>query len=174
VTLNTTALIILAEGFEEIEAVTPIDLLRRAQIGVTIAGLSGLWVRGGHDSIIQAEVLLSQCDERYDALILPGGGAGTENLRKSAAVVRRVKEHFNKGLLCAAICAAPTVFGVAGILRGKHATCYPGCEDLCTDAIMEKSAVVKDGNIITSRGAGTAIDFSLEIISYLKAGGGFS
>ena len=158
---------ILAEGFEEVEAVTFIDLLRRANIKVTILGLDTLEVTGSHKIKILCESLLKNFSGTYDGIVLPGGQPGTTNLGNSDEVIRRVKESNSKELLCASICAAPSVFGKSGILEGIRATCFPGVEDSLTGAIYSESAVLRDKNIITSRGVGTAIPFALELISYL-------
>lgn len=157
---------ILAEGFEEVEAVTPIDLLRRAQIEVSVLGLNSLTVRGSHGIVLTADSLLDTFTNTADGIILPGGQPGTTNLANSAKVTETVKDFFSKGKMCAAICAAPLVFAKAGILKGLKATCYPSTKENITDAIYSEQPVVRDKNVITSRGAGTAIDFSLEIIKY--------
>jgi 4-methyl-5(b-hydroxyethyl)-thiazole monophosphate biosynthesis len=158
---------ILAEGFEEIEAVTSIDLLRRADIECTLLGLSSINVTGAHGITVAAGQLLSSHTDSYDGIILPGGGPGTENLCSSELVIEKVQDAFKKGLLCAAVCAAPAVLNKAGILKGKRVTCYPGIEPRLEGALVNNLAVVRDGNIITSRGVGTSISFALEIISYL-------
>ncbi|MBN1602129.1 MAG: DJ-1/PfpI family protein [Chitinispirillaceae bacterium] len=158
---------ILAEGFEEIEAVTFIDLLRRADIKCTLLGLSSVNVTGAHGITIAAEQLLSSFNDTYDGIILPGGGPGTENLCNSELVIEKIQDAFKGGLLCAAVCAAPAVLGKAGILKGKRVTCYPGIEPRLEGALVNDLAVVRDGTIITSRGVGTSISFALEIISFL-------
>lgn len=160
------AITILANGFEEIEAVSFIDLLRRAKIKVTILGLDSKEVCGSHDITIHSDELLENFTGSADAVILPGG-PGTSGLIESDRVIRTVIDYFNKGLLCAAICAAPTVLGKAGILKTKKATCFPGFESKLDCALFSESEVVRDGNVITSRGAGTAIPFGLELINYL-------
>jgi protein deglycase len=161
-----TAIIILAEGFEEIEAITPIDLLRRANIRVTVMGLNAIDVKGSHNILVKADELFAFCGPLPDALILPGG-PGHKNLFNSPAVIEFVQKMFSNKKLCAAICAAPSIFGKAGILSGKKATCFPGYEDELNGAIFVNKPVVTDGNVITSRGAGTAVPFSLGIIGYL-------
>jgi protein deglycase len=158
---------ILADGFEEIEAVTYIDLLRRAQVNVSVLGLETQTVRGAHDLMIHTDGLLKDFADIYDGIILPGGQPGTANLAESPLVIKKVQDSFSSGLLCAAICAAPSVFAKAGILKGKKATCYPSVTNELTDATYIELPVVHDKNVITSRGAGTAIDFSLELIRYL-------
>ncbi len=164
--MKKSAIIILSDGFEEIEAITPIDLLRRANIEIDILGLNGLEITGSHAIKIHAEKLLENSSDLPDAIILPGG-PGHKNLFNSTLVISMVKEMFRAKKLCAAICAAPSVFGKAGILAGKAATCFPGFEKTLSGASFIDMPVVVDDNIITSRGAGTAVPFSLEIIKYL-------
>jgi protein deglycase len=164
--MKKTAIIVLADGFEEIEAITPIDLMRRADINVLVCGLSSLEVRGSHNVVVKAERLFPPDPELSDALVLPGG-PGHKILLNSPVVLAWTEKMFKAEKLCAAICAAPSVFGKAGILAGKKATCFPGTEDKLGDAVFISRPVVVDGNVITSRGAGTAVQFSLEIITYL-------
>jgi len=159
--------VILADGFEEIEAVTIIDLLRRAGITVAVLGLDSVDVRGSHEIYVIADAVVEDFKDPVDALILPGGTPGTGNLAQSDRVLALVKETFGKGKLCAALCAAPTVLAKAGVLAGKKATCYPGLEDRLEGAQFVSDAVVTDGNVITSRGAGTAIAFALAVVAYL-------
>jgi 4-methyl-5(b-hydroxyethyl)-thiazole monophosphate biosynthesis len=160
-------ILFLADGFEEIEAITAIDLLRRASIVVTTVTIGSLEVRGAHDIIVHADVTAEAIPKKYDGIILPGGGPGTERLLESTVVMEIVKKSFEDGLICAAICAAPSVFGKAGILRNIRATCYPGSEDTLTGAKYIEAAVVRDKNVITSRGAGTALPFAVELISMI-------
>ncbi len=164
------ALIILAEGFEEIEAVTPIDLLRRANINVTVAGLSSLQVQGARGRIkIIADTTLDKISDIFDIIILPGGMPGAENLSKSDKLKTILLNMHKTNKLIAAICAAPAVvLAPLGILNNKKATCFPGMENLFSPTtIFKEEAVVIDGNIITSRGAGTAFEFSLALIEIL-------
>jgi protein deglycase len=165
--MDKNAVIILADGFEEIEAITPVDILRRADINVTITGLSSLEVKGSHGILIKTDMLLNNFSELYDVLILPGG-PGYKNLLASQKVLDMIKYAFVHQRICAAICAAPTIFGRAGILTGKKATCFPGMESGLTGATFVEKDTVVDQNVITSRGAGTAIGFALEIVSCLK------
>lgn len=162
--MSKHAILILADGFEEMEAVAPIDLLRRAGIKVTVIGLNQKLVRSSRDLYVQADATLTQLTDLPDALILPGG-PGTANLRESGAVIELVQKCFHAKKICAAICAAPTVLAKAGILKGKKVTCFPGQENAMQGAILEDADVVVDGTIITARAAGASMKFGLEIIS---------
>lgn len=159
-------LIFMAEGHEEIEALTVVDLLRRAGIDICMVSITGdKKVTGSHGITTVCDKLIETVNfDDADMLVLPGGMPGTINLGECELLMDQV-HGFNtskKGL--AAICAAPTVFGKAGILRGKKATCYPGMEADLKGADVSTDAVCHDGHIITSRGMGTAIPFALEII----------
>ena len=163
------ALVLFAEGFEDIEAVTVVDVLRRGGVEVVMASVHETReVTGAHGIPLRTDVLLSDVsDERFDALVLPGGGLGTENLRKSQAVmdlVRRQKEE--DGLLCA-ICAAPTVLVEAEVLEPEqHITCYPTCSvDL--DRACANVPVVADGNVITGQAPGSVFIFATVLLSAL-------
>ncbi|MBN1578928.1 MAG: DJ-1/PfpI family protein [Chitinispirillaceae bacterium] len=156
---------LLADGFEEVEAITVIDLLRRADISVTTIALKKQDVNGAHGIVVQAETTIKHLPSSYDGIVLPGGATGTKNLVESPQVLELVRDAFNKGLLCAAICAAPSVFGKAGILQNIRATCYPGYEEQLGGARYIEAAVVRDKNVVTSRGVGTAIAFVLELIT---------
>jgi len=164
-----TALIILAEGFEEVEAIAPVDLLRRAGVRMTIAGLADLHVQSSRNIGVQADIVLRDLVELPDALILPGGIPGATNLAKSEEVAELVKKMNDAGKIIAAICAAPAVvLAPLGILDEKKATCYPGCEvDFSKKTVYSKARVVTDGNIITSQGPGTALEFALVIAERL-------
>lgn len=161
----------LADGCEEIEALTQADILRRAKEDVDILSvMDTVDVISSHNIHIVADGLITDADfSKYDGIILPGGLKGTENLKKNKILRKEVQEFFDKGKLVAAICAAPTVLGDVGILKGKRATCYPGCEEGLIGAEVIKSApAVQDGNIITSRGMGASISFGLMILSYFE------
>ena len=164
-----TALVILAEGFEEVEAIASVDLLRRAGVRVTIAGVTDLQVKSCRQLRIGADILLRDLVEIPDAVILPGGIPGATNLAKSKEVAELVKKMNGAGKIVAAICAAPAaVLAPLGILDGKRATCYPGCEsDFSKKTTQSKERVVVDGNIITSQGPGTVFEFALMIAARL-------
>ena len=159
-------LVILADGFEEVEALSPIDVLRRSGAAVTVAGLKperGNLVRGAHDVWIRCDVeLLDVREDRFDAIVLPGGMPGALNLHKSEMVNTLVLDTYKRGDLVCAICASPAfVLAPTGILDGRKCTCYPGCED--SNLGFNGERVVKDGNVITSAGPGTALEFGLAI-----------
>ncbi len=163
------ALIYLAPGFEEIEAVTIIDLLRRADIDVTVAGLEEGAVTGSHGISIQSDVYYEDINpDEFDYMVLPGGQPGTNNLKQNLKVLDSLKKFRKGNKLIGAICAAPIVLHEAGILEGKKVTSYPSEEKVFNTSIYQSSAVVKDDNIITSRGVGTAIDFALDLIGEIK------
>lgn len=159
----------LAEGFEEVEALTPVDLLRRAEIPVTVVSVTGsLKVTGSHNISVMADKLIAELDtQQADMLILPGGMPGTLNLQNHDSVNKIIMEFVQKEKWVTAICAAPKILGGLGVLRGKDATCYPGYEAELTGADPKEAKVVQDGKIITSRGLGTAIPFALKLIEVL-------
>lgn len=158
-----SVLVILAEGFEEIEAITPIDLLRRSGAKVTVAALGGMTVHGAHGIGVVCDKLLSDCTEEYDALVLPGGGEGSANLASSFEVLELAVKTSHKGVV-AAICAAPAVvLGKTGLLDGRRVTGFPGSE--FEGLVLEDEKVITDGPIITAQAAGSAVDFSLAIIA---------
>ncbi|MBO7721284.1 MAG: DJ-1/PfpI family protein [Kiritimatiellae bacterium] len=164
-------LIPLAKGFEEIEAVTVVDVLRRGGVEVLTASIGDSKdVTGAHGMTIMADALFSEAaDAEYDAIVLPGGGEGTENLKRSAAVVERVRRQYHeRGLLCA-ICAAPTLLVEAGVLgEDVHITCYPSCQfDL--DREWSPVPVVADGNVITGQAPGSAMLFALVVLQTLTS-----
>jgi len=164
--MKKKVLVILAEGFEEIETITPIDILRRAGIEVIVAGLDREEVAGSRGVVIKTKMKLSEYSSVPDAIVLPGGSPGAENLAKSSRVKELVLDMNSKGKLICAICASPAlVLAPTGILDGKKATCYPGMEkNFSVDIKFSKDSVVQDGNIITSRGPATALPFVLKIV----------
>lgn len=159
----------LAEGFEEIEALTPVDMLRRAEIDVTTVGIGGRVITGAHDITVTADIDESLVKKDIaSAVILPGGAGGTKNLGRSETV-RDTILHCNKQKrLIAAICAAPSILGGLGLLSGKAATAFPSFQDQLGGAHLSEDHVVCDGNIITARGMGVSIEFSAAVIAFLK------
>lgn len=161
--------VFLAEGFEEIEAITPIDLLRRAGIEVITVGVTGKEVTGGHNITVIADHLIEDVDPNgLEMIVLPGGNPGYINLEKNKSVNDYIEYCNDNNKYIAAICAAPSILGRLGLLEGKKATVYPGMEEELKGADYQKEEVVRDGKIITSRGAGTAIAFSGALIEALK------
>ena len=167
-----TAIIVLAEGFEEIEAVTPADILRRAGVDVALVGLESTEVTGAHDVTFKADRLLEDAEDA-DAVILPGGLPGADNLAASEKLARVLMAQAESGRLVAAICASPgCVLARLGLLEGKRATCYPSFEEKFPDsATYVVEDVVRDGNIMTSRGPGTAFAFGLALARELAGDG---
>lgn len=162
----------LADGFEEIEAVTIIDVLRRAGIGVTSVFLKKNPVIGSHAIAVTADKSIDGIrSSDFDSIVLPGGMPGSSNLKEDARVVGLVREFAGSGKITAALCAAPQVLGHAGVLEGKRATCFPGFEDQMTGAIAVPDPVVRDGSVITGRGPGCAIPFALELVAALVGAG---
>lgn len=161
--------VFLADGFEEVEALTAVDLLRRARVYVdTVSITDDYKVHGAHGINVQTEDLFEEVDfNEFDMIVLPGGMPGTTNLMQHHGVRQIVTAFAQAGKLVGAICAAPTVLADLGILEGRKATCYPACEEKMKGAIFTGTPVAVDGNIITSRGVGTTIDFALELISVL-------
>jgi len=162
------AVLVLAEGFEEVEAVGVANVLRRAGVKVMLAGLTSKEVVGAHQIRVVCDCLLDECSEDEDVLILPGGLPGAENLSKSAKLLERIRMLFGRGKIIAAICAAPAlVLESSGILAGRRVTCYPGFESNFSAAQFSEERVVVDGNIVTSRGPGSALEFGLKIVELL-------
>lgn len=164
-----TALVALAEGFETIEALTPVDVLRRLGAKVTVAGLGGLEVTSAHKVTVKADAVLSASLAPVDAIILPGGLPGAEHLGASALLREMVAAQAARGGIVAAICAAPAkTLAKWGLLSGRTATCYPGCEtEFPADVKYSRDAVVVDGCFVTSRGPATALPFAYRIAELL-------
>lgn len=162
------ALVILSPGFEEVEAITIIDLLRRASIDVTTVGLKSKLITGSHDIPVAADLELSNVNHTdFDVLILPGGQPGTNNMKANPTIIKWIQERHSEGQWIAAICAAPTILHTAGITENLKLTSYPAVRDVFNRSVYSEERVVIDNHIITSRGVGTAIDFSLVIIANL-------
>lgn len=163
-----TVYVFLADGFEEIEALTVVDLLRRASVDVTTVSITeNILVHGAHGIDVMADILFKDDLSEADMLVLPGGGQGTKNLLAHEGLKGLLIDYEKKSRYLAAICAAPSILGTHGLLKGKRAICYPGFEDKLTGAIVTNDKVVVDGKFITSKGPGTSIEFSLELIKIL-------
>lgn len=165
--------VLLAPGFEEAEALVPVDLLRRAGVETATVSITGEPVPGSHGITVTADLTLDQVEmDRAEMIVLPGGGPGHKNLGKEPKVEQLVREAVKRELWVAAICAAPTLLGKWELLEGKQAVCYPGMEDGLTGArVQGASGVVRDGKIITGRAAGSAIDFGLALVEALEGEG---
>lgn len=160
--------VFLAEGFEEIEAITIIDILRRAEVSVTTVSVAkDKLVKGAHNISVEADKLFDNVNfADYNMLVLPGGMPGAKNLNEHEGVKSQLKE-FAENKFIGAICAAPMVLGNMGLLKGKRATCYPGFEAELIEATVTNEPVTVDGNIITGKGPAFAISFSLQLIETL-------
>ena len=161
--------VFLANGYEEIEALATVDILRRAGLNTVTAGVGVVTTRSAHNMWLMSDMC---ADKHFDCsklsgVVLPGGMPGTLNLEKSPIVQEALRYAMEQNLPVGAICAAPSILGHAGYLQGKKATCYPGFESELTGAILVDDAVVTDGNITTACGPGVAIDFALELVRVL-------
>ena len=160
--------VFLAEGFEETEAVTPIDMLRRCGKEVFTVGVTGKVVKGSHGIPVVCDKEIGEISaEGTEMIVLPGGMPGTKNLAACEKLKEIISYCNDNGIFIGAICAAPSILGNMGLLSGRKAVCYPGFEKALAGAEVLYVNAVRDGNIITSRGAGTALDFSYELISAL-------
>ncbi|MCH5191016.1 MAG: DJ-1/PfpI family protein [Oscillospiraceae bacterium] len=162
--------IFLADGFEEVEALGPADVLRRAGLEVALVGVGGKTVTGAHKISIVCDICDSDItlDSSVDAVFLPGGMPGTVNLEKSSAVQSAIDFAVDNEKLICAICAAPSILGHKGLLKGKTAICFPGFEKDLEGANIGESFVCRDGNIITAKGMGSGVEFGLRIVEYFK------
>ena len=164
----SSVLALLTQGCEEIEAVTVIDILRRAGIEVVSAGLDAQPVRASRGVMLLPDTTLDEAAKHnYDMVVLPGGQPGTNNLKADRRVLKLIQQMAAEDRYVAAICAAPSVLASAGLLDGKRATCYPGTLDAFPKIQQQHAAVVEDGKLITSRGPGTAMDFALTLVERL-------
>lgn len=160
--------VFFAEGFEEIEALAPVDILRRANLDVLTVGIGSKTIKGAHGISVVCDLSENEVrpDESLTGIVLPGGMPGTANLEKSETVQSFIDFADEKNILIAAICAAPSILGHKGLLKDKNATCFPSFEHSLKGAKLVSYPVVKDGNIITAKGMGVAIDFSLTIAEH--------
>lgn len=162
--------VFLADGFEETEAITPIDILRRADVRVCTVGVGGNVIRGSHNIYVTADITIDQFElgEGVEGVILPGGMPGTKNLYAEQRVLDAVNYCNENGRFVCAICAAPMIPGRLGVLSGKKATCFPGFEGDLEGAKVTGKHVTVDGNAITAKGAGCALEFGFEIVAQVK------
>lgn len=163
-----TALVLFADGSEELEAITVVNILRRAGVSVTLAGLSAGPLRGSRGVMLMPDRTIDDVlHDDFDMIVLPGGQPGTNNLKADVRVLGLVQRIAQQGKYVTAICAAPAVLATAGLLDGKQATSYPGTLDHFKNVKQQHAAIVEDGKFITSRGPGTAMDFALTLAERL-------
>jgi 4-methyl-5(b-hydroxyethyl)-thiazole monophosphate biosynthesis len=162
------AVVLLADGFEEVEAITQIDFLRRAGIETIVLGVTGRDVVGGHDIRVNTDITVDEWADGFDAVVVPGGAEGARNIAANQEAMTLIERAMKDGKLVAAICASPGVVLGAGGLLGDHTfTCYPGFQKEATGGHFVEDRVVVDGRLITSRGPGTAAEFAEAIVTYL-------
>lgn len=164
--------VFLADGFEEIEALAPVDILRRAGIETKAVGVTGKSVTGAHGITVTSDIAIedaAKLNTKIDMIVLPGGLPGADNLRESKLVQEFIDRAENAGAYIAAICAAPRILGERGMLDNKNAVCYPGFEKYLTGAKACDKRVVCDGRIITGMGMGCAVEFALELVRVLES-----
>ena len=163
-----TALVLFAQGSEELEAVTIVNILRRGGVAVSLAGLTAGLLRGSRGVMLQPDTTLeASLHQEFDMIVLPGGQPGTNHLKADQRVLQLVKKMRAQDRYVTAICAAPSVLAEAGLLDGKRATSFPTCLDDYPNVMQHMTAVVEDGKLITSRGPGTAMDFALTLLERL-------
>lgn len=164
-----SVLLPLANGSEDLEAITVLNILRRAGIEAVSASLDGQAIRGSRGTVIVPDTSLDEALKRdFDMVVLPGGQPGTNNLKADARIIKLVRDMATDGRYVCAICAAPSILAVAGLLDGKNATSFPGALDAFPRVSRQSQAVVEDGKLITSRGPGTAMDFALTLVERLS------
>lgn len=159
----------LAEGFEETEAIAPIDVLRRAGFEVVTVGIGGEMITGSHGIPVSADITDAEAEltSELQMIVLPGGMPGTLNLEQNTVVLKAIDYCVENNIYIAAICAAPSILGKRGLLKGRNAVCFPGFEDKMDGAVLQKEPVVRDGNFITAKGAGAAVAFGLKLVEVL-------
>ena len=161
--------VFLADGFEEIEALTPVDIMRRAGIDTVTVGVTGKTVTGSHGIKVESDIFIDEAvSDGLEMVVLPGGLPGADNLRANDRVRELTLTVSENGGFISAICAAPRVLGELGLLKGKKAICYPGFEEYLEGAEIADSRVVRDGNVITGIGMGASTQFALELVKALK------
>lgn len=159
--------VLLVDGFEEIEAIEPIDILRRGGVDVKTVGVNSKSVTGAHNITVSADISIDEVKDDVQLLMLPGG-PGHTNIEKSEKAMQLIKKVSENGGYISAICASPSIIGKMGLLKNKKATCFPGFEQFLKDAELSEEKAVKDGKIITGKGAGAAGDFGFLMLEELK------
>ena len=160
--------VLLADGFEEVEAIEPVDILRRGGVNVKTVGLNNKNVTGAHDITVEADILLEEVSLDNAQLIMLPGGPGHTNIEENGRAKDLIKNAYEKGIFISAICASPSILGKMGILENKTATCFPGYEKFLKGAVVSSEKAVRDGKIITGKGAGAAADFGFLMLEVLK------
>ena len=161
--------VLLGTGFEEVGALTPVDLLRRAGISVLTVGLNGKMITGGHGITVEADICVEEMDlTDLEMLVLPGGLGGVASIRSCEAAMNAIRFAYENDRLLGAICAGPTVLGDLGITNGKTCVCFPGCESGMGTANIVTEAAVQDGKLITGTSTGCALPFALKLIEAIK------
>lgn len=164
-----SVLLPLANGSEDLEAITVLNILRRAGIEAISASLDGQAIRGSRGTMLIPDTSLDEAlKRRFDMVVLPGGQPGTNNLKADARIIKLLQDMATEGCYVCAICAAPSILATAGLLDGKRATSFPGALDAFPRVSRQPQAVVEDGKLITSRGPGTAMDFALTLVERLS------
>lgn len=159
--------VLFAEGYEEIEALSPVDVLRRANIDVTLVGMDGKKVKSSHNVIIEMDQEFDETIYQYDMVVLPGGMPGAKHLKEDKRVIDLIQTFDKENKWIGAICAAPIVLQEAGVIKDKIVTCYPGFETELVDARYQEALIQRDGNIITAKGPGAALAFGYELLKVL-------
>lgn len=161
--------ILLGEGFEEVEAIAPCDILRRGGVEVSLVGIGGKTITGAHGVRVESDIAVDEIDAASaEMIVIPGGLGGVEAIEGSAVASEKIVSAYAAGVELAAICAGPRVLAGLGLLAGKNATCYPGMESQMTGGVMKsKKSVVKDDKITTGRGPGSALDFGFALLEVL-------
>lgn len=164
-----TVAVMMGQGFEPVELVAPVDILRRGGVEVTLVSvMSNREVRAAQDIMMNADVLQGNTDlDDFDMLMIPGGSEGVENLKSSSILAEALRNFMAQDRPVSAICAGPTVLSALGLLEGRKATCYPGCETDFPAGVHVDQRVVMDGNLITSQGPGTALEFGIAVLESL-------
>lgn len=161
--------VLLGTGFEETEAIAPIDLMRRAGISVLTVGLNGKIIFGGHGIGVEADITIDEMDlSKLEMIVLPGGLGGVKSIRESKPAMDAIRFAHENGKFVAAICAGPTILAQLGITDGKDAVCYPGCEEEMGSAHMITAPCVRSGKVITGTSAGCAVPFGLALVEAMK------
>lgn len=162
-------IMILGNGFEPVEALAPVDILRRGGVEVQMAGIGGKTIQAGHGITVQADCTVEEADfEHAEMVVLPGGLGGVRSIYGCKTAMQAIEKAYEDGKFVAAICAGPTLLANLHITDGKKATCYPGCESQMGSAVCLPQDVVRDGRVITGRAAGAALDFGLALLAALK------